>query len=100
METCSGGIRNNTKPLPKNKCKKGFFDCGDNTCIPDSQFCDGVDQCKNGRDEVMSACCAGDYKAYDMEVCNPKTVFNETESELRPAEIFIKTTSFRKSSVT
>lgn len=100
VEECSGGLKNRTKPERKTKCKKGFFNCGDNTCIPESQVCDGVDQCKTGRDENDKKCCAGDFEAYGAEQCNHKPVINETESGLRKSEIFIKTVSFKKSTIT
>jgi hypothetical protein len=87
-----------TSTQKKNVCKKNEFDCGDNTCIPRGQLCDGVDQCKNGRDEVMKTCCDGDFAKYDANVCNPKTVFENTT--LTGSEIFIKTVYFKWSSVT
>jgi hypothetical protein len=47
----------------------------------------------------MKVCCDGDFAAYDSDVCNPKPVFNKTETSLRETEIWIKTTKFKYSTI-
>jgi len=33
-------------------CPIDSFSCGDDTCVPISQRCDGTKQCPNGKDEL------------------------------------------------
>jgi hypothetical protein len=47
----------------------------------------------------MKVCCEGNFTAYGSDVCNPKPVFNKTETVLREAEFNIKTTEFKYSTI-
>ncbi|CAG0924559.1 unnamed protein product, partial [Notodromas monacha] len=50
-------------------CQEDFLACGDSTCIPRKQFCDGTEQCSDGSDE---ASCDINNDPNRAPVCNPE----------------------------
>lgn len=47
----------NSTELPASKCDlKTQFDCGDGTCVPLSQVCDGKQDCPDWEDEPKDKC--------------------------------------------
>jgi hypothetical protein len=92
-KTCE--FKNNNTP---GKCTKNEFTCDNGECITRSLYCDGTADCSDGSDENRLKCCAArKFKAYNKKECKPKTVVPE---EPRDAVIYIKTTSFKKNTVT
>jgi len=43
------------------QCRVGQFRCNNDRCIPDSQVCDGKDQCSDGSDEGRCQTCKESY---------------------------------------
>jgi hypothetical protein len=56
------------KQTPKD-CKEDEYQCNNKQCIKQSNFCDGVAQCKDNSDEILSLCCAGKFTVYDKKTC-------------------------------
>ncbi|XP_064652551.1 uncharacterized protein LOC135503121 isoform X2 [Lineus longissimus] len=50
-----GGL--DTQSAALKVCQSNTFDCGNGTCIPMDQFCDGFPQCQDGRDEPVNCNC-------------------------------------------
>lgn len=57
-------------------CLHTQFRCANNVCIPKWQFCDGVDQCGDGSDELTCAVTTNGCNATQFKCTNRKCIAN------------------------
>ena len=68
---CTSGAIGGSGDGATGECGEGDFECGDDTCVPAAEQCNGTENCANGSDEddCVTRCERTDYRCKDGNTC-------------------------------